>query len=147
MTTLTRFIFAISLFLGTSLQAMAEDNGDRFVLTLFTNAGQIQGTAMTLARTLAGEGHEVHILLCGPAGELAIADRMPETLEPRTITPRELMEEAMSAGASVSVCPLFLPNTAFGRYSTDDFVDGVTEDSDAQMAERLADPNTKVLGF
>lgn len=127
--------------------AQAEEAPERFVLTVYSNQGQLQGTAMNVAGSLVEENNEVHILLCGGAGELALRDRMPENLEPRGITPRELMEEVMANGVSVSVCPLFLPNTAFGRYDTEDFVADVTEDTPQQMAERLSEAGTRVLSF
>ncbi len=147
MNALFRSVFVGASLVLASLAASASESGERVLLTVFSGEGQIQGTAMNVATALANNDHEVHILLCGRAGELALRDRMPETLEPRTITPREMMEEAMTNGATVSVCPLFLPNTAFGRYGTDDFLEQVTEDSSEEMAERLTQADTRLLSF
>ena len=55
----------------------------------------------------------VHLLLCGPAGDIALAtapEAATKVVTPKGMTVRTLLEALMAKGATVDVCALYLPN-------------------------------------
>lgn len=141
-----RHLFATAALLLALLPATLLAS-DRVLLTVYSSDGPVQRTAMALAASLADDDAEVHILLCGKAAEIGLSNHRPEALEPRAISPQEVLQRAITNGATASVCPLFLPNMAFGRYSSSDLLDGVSEDSEEDMHERLMNQDTRIIGF
>jgi predicted peroxiredoxin len=131
--------------------AAAADEGEApeaLVITLNSGQGQVQGAALELAGYLAREdGKDVHVVLCGEAGELALEQNIPPALEPRSVSPKEMLMEAMTAGAEVYLCHLFLPNARIRQYDEDDLVDGITQIGPAAMAELVQQPLTRILGY
>ncbi len=148
--TMNRLLIAFALLLAWSLPTFA-DNGsdaDTYVITLNSGEGQVQGAALELAAYLAREGDkDVHVVLCGDAGELAIERNIPPSLEPRSVSPKEMLMEAMTGGAEVHVCHLFLPNSGHRQYEEDDFDEGITQINPRRMAELVSAPGTRILGY
>jgi predicted peroxiredoxin len=96
----------------TAFSAQAEDQKN--LVTILTEENpQTQLMAMVLTMQAAQQGAAPHILLCGPAGDLALKDA-PEAATkgqpPRGMSPQGLMKKIMALpGAKVEVCALYLP--------------------------------------
>lgn len=133
--------------------ALADDNSDdgddtRDVLLLVTSEqDQVQGQAMNTASELAQRDHSVHIILCGEAGELALEENIPQALAPRDISAKELMQEAMSFGATVEVCHLFLPNSGYRQYEEDDLLEEVTVNNPEDKADMISRGDMRVVSY
>lgn len=125
-------LFATSLFAAT---AHADEDSESILINVNSSQGQVQGMAMELASKLAQEDKEVRIVLCGDAAELALEENIPSSLRPRDVSPKEIMLEAASLGATLHVCHLFLPNTRFGQYDEDDLVEEASIISAEDLAE------------
>ena len=97
---------------------------------------------------LAGQALEqkadVRVLLCDAAGDIAVAGKDMPKLKPRDVTPQQMLQGLIKAGATVEVCALYLPNT--GRQPTD-LIPGVTPAKPADVAAHLLKPGVKSLGF
>ncbi len=144
-TLLNAFIAGLMLVL---VSAASADDEMTYVITLNSGKEQTQGMALELASTLAREdGVSVHVVLCGDAGELAIERNIPPALEPRSVSPKEMMLEAITFDAEVYLCHLFLPNSRARQYSEQDLEQGVSQINSARLAELVSGENTRVLGF
>lgn len=129
------------------LAAVADSEPEAFLISINTEEGQVQGMALTLATTLAQEGKEVRILLCGEAGELALEQNIPPSLRPRDISPKEMMMEAVSLGATVQVCELFLPNSGYRQYEASDLVPEVDEAKASEIAEFMLQSGVQTFSY
>jgi len=126
----------------------AQEEPPKLVTILTAPEPQTQLMAMVLTMQAAQQGADVHILLCGPAGDIALKDA-PETATapqpPRDMSPQGLMRAIMEkAGGRVEVCAIYLPGRG------DDasvLVDGVTAAEPGPMAAEIIGPNTRVMGF
>ena len=129
----------VALAFGASAQTQTE--------TFFnvTNAdNQSQGMAMVLASQMAEQKAAVRILLCGPAGQLALKSYEPAALKPKNITPKQMMTALIKGGATVEVCALFLPNA---EKTPADLIEGVTVAKPPEVAAYMAKPGVKAFGF
>lgn len=141
-------IIAIAATAGlTALPASAQD--ERKMLSIIsTPDAQTQLMAMVLTLQTAGQGVAPRILLCGPAGDIALKDA-PETATagqpPRDASPQGLMHRLMDdAGATVEVCAIYLP--ARGDDASV-LIEGVGVADPAEIGALIADPGTRVIGF
>jgi len=141
-------IIAIAATAGlTALPAGAQD--EREMLSIIsTPDAQTQLMAMVLTLQTAGQGVAPRILLCGPAGDIALKDA-PETATagqpPRDASPQGLMRRLMNdAGATVEVCAIYLP--ARGDDASV-LIEGVGVADPAEIGALIADPDTRVIGF
>lgn len=116
---------------------------------MFVNSGdnQVQGMAMTLASKLAQQEQTVRIVLCGEAAELGLQEFIPEALAPRNVSSKELMQEAMSFGATVQVCHLFLPNSGYRQYEEQDLLEEVTVNDPEEQAQEISRDDLRVMTF
>ena len=105
---------------------------------------QSQGMAMVLATQMVEQKAVVRILLCGPAGQLALKTYEPAALKPRNVTPKQMLAGLMKAGATVEVCALFLPNA--DRTATD-LTDGIAVAKPPEVAAYMLKPGVKAFGF
>lgn len=133
-----------ALALGTT--AAAEEKPD--LVTVLTSAEpQTQLMSMVLTMQSIQQGASAHILLCGPAGDLALKDAPASATapqKPRGMSPQGLMQSIMETGASVEVCAIYLPNEEVGA---DALLDGVTPAQPPAMAARLLAPNARIMSF
>ena len=86
-------------------------------LNVLVNSGEPQTQAMAMVlslMTIKKHKKEVNIVLCGAAGDLAdknikgIAVKRPNGKAP---SPKDHLKILIQKGASVQVCPLYLPNS------------------------------------
>jgi hypothetical protein len=131
---------------GTPAQ---ESEGAADLVTIVTTADpQSQLMAMVLTMQSVQQGAEAHILLCGPAGDLALADP-PESATapqpPRDMSPRGLMQTIVAqTPTTAEVCAIYLPGKGMDESA---LMDGVTAAKPDEMAARLLGENVRILSF
>jgi predicted peroxiredoxin len=134
---------ASAALLSLSLTATAQTQTEAFFNV--TNAdNQAQGMAMVLATQMLEQKVAVRVLLCGPAGQLALKTYEPAALKPRNVTPKQMMLGLIKAGATVEVCALFLPNA---ERSSSDLVEGVAVAKPPEVAAFMVKPGVRAFGF
>lgn len=128
--------------------AAAQDQPETLVTILTAPEPQTQMMAMVLAMQSAQQGVTPHILLCGPAGDLALKDA-PETATapqpPLGMGPQGLMAKiAELPGAKVEVCALYLPGLGADASV---LMDGVTVAKPPAMAAAMIAPRARVTSY
>lgn len=103
-----------------------------------------QGMAMVLSNQVQEGDADVRVLLCGPGAELAIEEQDGDILEPREVTPGQLLENLLERDVVVEVCAIFLPNT---DWTEEDLRDGVGVAEPPEVAEHMQRPETKLFTF
>lgn len=126
--------------------ARAADAVDRMLIILTSPDTETQGMALILANQVAGQGKQLHLLLCGPAGALALKGA-PDT---KVTTPggpmaiASLLAGLQAKGAKVDVCALVLP----GRQKTAaDLKDGIGIAAPPAIAAEMVDSRTRLATF
>lgn len=139
-----RLVTVIAATLGIAASAQAQEVPD-LVTILTSDEPQTQLMSMVLSAQALQQGADVHILLCGPAGDLALIEAPASATapqEPRGMSPQGLMQSVMQNGATVEVCAIYLPNKGVGQ---DALLDGISDADPAKMAARLLAPNTRIM--
>lgn len=142
-----KLILSALLAATAAASAFAED-ASKLVTVVTSAEPQTQLMAMVLTMQAAQQGAAAHILLCGPAGDIALRDA-PATATtgqpPRDMSPQGLMQMIREkTGATVEVCAIYLPGRG------DDasvLLDGIGVAKPDEMAGLLIAPNTRVLSF
>jgi hypothetical protein len=141
-----QILLATTLALATS-PAVAQDSKN--VLTILTAPEpQTQLMAMVLTLSAAQKGVPTRILLCGPAGDIALKDA-PETATagqpPRDMSPQGLMRMMMAeTGTTVEVCAIYLPGKGLAPSA---LIEGVGVAQPPAVAEVIVSPQTQVMSF
>lgn len=133
-----------ALALGTAATAQEKPG---LVTILATGEPQTQLMSMVLTMQAMQQGSDAHVLLCGPAGDLALQDAPAAATapqKPKGMSPQGLMQKIMEAGATVEVCAIYLPNKGVGPEA---LLDGVTPAKPPAMAARLLVDNTRIMSF
>ena len=143
--TLTLALAASTLIATSSVNAEPHSN----LVTVVTSPNpQTQLMAMVLTMQAAQQGSEAHLLLCGPAGDLALENApMSATAgqPPRGASPQGLMQMIRTeTGATVEVCAIYLPSKGEDQSI---LLEGITVADPAEMARKLLDTNTRVITF
>ena len=133
----------LTALMTLSLSAYAQTPTETF-FNVTSADNQSQGLAMVLATQWVEQKAAVRILLCGPAGQLALKTYEPAALKPRNVTPKQMMAGLMKAGATVEVCALFLPNA---DRTPADLTDGVTVAKPPEVAAYMLKPGVRAFGF
>lgn len=138
--TLLTFLFA-GLFAAVAAQA---DDPDHLVTIVTSDSSETQAMSMILTTQYVNGGGSAQVLLCDEAAELALEDSDvgSEEIRPMNRSPRELLGGLMQEGVEVQVCAIFLPNR---DETEDDLRDGVTVASPEDMAEAMAEPDTRLF--
>lgn len=142
-------IAAAAALLGAALAApvAAQDAAPRVLTVITAPEPQTQLMALILANASMEKGAAVQVLLCGPGGDLALAEP-PEAarapLPPRGLSPHGLLTRLAEAGAAVSVCAIYLPGLGLGPEA---LMEGVTVATPAAVAEMIVAPDVKLLSF
>ena len=135
----------IALSFSLTGQAIAGDMAKGLNVVVTTADHQSQLMAMVLSlQTLKKHEKKVNMVLCGPAGELALKTTQTPKLKPRNVSPTMLLKKIMSLGAKVTVCPLYLPNA--GK-TEQDLIDGITIAKPAAVAKKLLNKNFQNLSY
>ncbi len=126
-----------------SFNAQAEGAPELFVTVNSGNA-QTQGMALVLATQAMERKVPVRVLLCSEGGQLAVKGKESAVLKPRNVTPNQMLQGLMKAGAKVEVCALFLPNADL---KPTDLVEGVDVAKPGDVAAYLLQANVKTLSY
>ncbi len=93
----------------------------------------------------AQQGAAAHILLCGPAADLALKDAPASATAgqpPKDMSPQGLMQMIMKQpGAKVEVCAIYLPGKGVGQ---DALLDGVGVAKPGEMAKAVLDADASM---
>lgn len=114
-----------------------------FVIVTSENA-MTQMMAMVLSTQTLNQGRSVRVLLCGPAGNLALKGSKEQLFKPVNKSPQMLLKELIARGVKVEVCPIFLPNT--GKQPSA-LITGVTVGNPPVIAAALAEDGIKLLTY
>ncbi len=137
------FLAALSVSALTALPAMAA--GQKLLALLSSGDAEAQAFSLILANEARGAGHAVDLVLCGPAGDIALKSAPAAATRPVTPTGmsvRALLEKLVSQGGKVELCAIYLPNR---QLKPDAVIEGVSVGKPADVAARMADPAVKVV--
>ena len=117
---------------------------------LFVNIHSAQPMAQGAGLVLAGQALEqkatVRVLLCDAAADIALAGQQMPALKPRNLTPQQMLQGVIKAGAKVEVCALYLYLPNAGKQAGD-LIAGVTPARPAEVAAHLLKPGVQTLAF
>jgi hypothetical protein len=133
----------LAALIGLTPSAKADETADLFLFLTAADA-QTQGMALVLATQAVEQGHAARILLCGPAGDLALVDGRSPTLAPRDVTPQQMLQHLIGRGVPVQVCALYLPNA--GKTAAD-LLEGVSPAQPPAIAELMMRRETRLFTF
>jgi predicted peroxiredoxin len=120
--------------------------GTRFLSLLTAENNEAQALTFILANQLQSTGNQVEIVLCGPAGDVALATPPQGALAPVTpqgLSVRMLAERFIAQGGKLNVCAIYLPNR---KLSPEALMNGVAPTQPKDVAATMADPAVKVVG-
>ncbi|MDX5356733.1 MAG: hypothetical protein LPK12_03225 [Rhodobacterales bacterium] len=136
---------ALGLAFGTAAQA---EGPNRLVTILTAPEPQTQLMAMVLTMNAIASGAKAEMLLCGPAGDIALKDAPASATAgqpPRDASPQGLMRMMMEKnGLKVQVCAIYLPGKAADASI---LLDGVTPAAPDAMGAAIVAPGTSLLTF
>ena len=127
--------------------AFADDSPPNLVTVLTAPEPQTQLMAMVLTMQSIQKGANAHVLLCGPAGDMALKEAPASATEPQKpkgMSPQGLMGKIMETGAKVEVCAIYLPNKGVGPEA---LMDGITAAKPPEMAAKLLADDTRIMSF
>lgn len=134
-----------SLLLGAGLLALSlSSQATDLLVTINSASVMAQGAGLVLASQAIEQKAAVRVLLCDAGGDIAVVGQAMPSLKPKNVTPQQMLQGLIKAGAKVEVCALYLPNT--GRQLTD-LIAGVTPAKPADVVTYLLKPEVKTLAF
>ena len=114
------------------------------LMVLAAEDNMTQGMSLVLANQSLDQGAEVRVLLCGPGGQLGLQGHDGDVLQPRDVSPGQLLNRLIENDALVEVCAIFLPNT---EWTEDDLREGVGVAEPADVASWMLRPGAKLFTF
>jgi predicted peroxiredoxin len=125
--------------------AVCADQAKGLNVLITASERQAQMMAMVLSvQTIKKHGKEVNMVLCGSAGDLTLRSTKTEIMKPSDKSPTQLLNALLKMGASVEICPLYLPSV--GK-SKSDLIEGITVAKPPVVAGRLLDTDYKNLSY
>lgn len=140
-------LIALLATAGLVQVAHADEEVPKLVTVVTAAEAQTQLMGMVLTMQSLQQGSAVHMLLCGPAGDLALKDAPTSATapqKPKDMSPQGLMKAIMAKGGTVEVCAIYLPNKGVGA---DALLDGIGMAKPPAMAARLLADDTRILSF
>ena len=119
----------------------------RLVTILTSPDAQTQLMGMVLTMQSMQQGAEAYVLLCGPAGDLALKDAPAAATapqKPKGMSPQGLMQNIMAGGGMVEVCAIYLPNKGIAASA---LLEGVGAAKPPAVAARLLADKTRIMSF
>ena len=124
----------------------AQAQGQKILSIVTSENTEAQAMALVLANQAQAAGNSVHVLFCGPAGDVALKEA-PEAankvVTPKGMTVRTLIGGLLNKGGKADVCAIYLPNR---KLEAGALMDGVGVAMPGPMAAMMADPAVKVVG-
>lgn len=144
-----RTLATIATVAATALPALAETPvpADRLVTVVTAADPQTQLMSMVLTTQAVAKGTAVRVLLCGPAGDIALKDAPASATAgqpPRDMSPQGLLGGIIAKGATVEVCAIYLPGKGLGPEA---LIEGVGVAQPPAMADALLDRDAAVWSF
>lgn len=140
-------LLSAAVLLTTCFAANAESS-DKLVTVVTAAEPQTQLMAMVLTFQSIQQGSDAHIMLCGPAADMALKDAPASATtgqKPKDMSPQGLMKMIMEkSDTQVEVCAIYLPNAGLDASA---LLDGITSADPAEMARKLMADDTRVLSF
>lgn len=141
-----KLLLAATAALGLGSTAQAQEVPD-LVTILASGEPQTQLMSMVLTMQSIQQGANAYVLLCGPAGDLALKEAPASATapqKPQGMSPQTLMQKVMQSGATVEVCAIYLPNKGI-----DDtlLLDGIAAAKPPAVAARMLAPDTQIMSF
>ena len=133
-------LIVVAALLSTAAAVHAEE----LFVNIHSGNAMAQGAGLVLAGQALEQKATVRVLLCDAAGDIALIGKAMPTLKPRNVTPQQMLQGLIQAGAKVEVCALYLPNT--GKQASD-LITGVTPAKPAEVAAHLLKPGVNTLAF
>lgn len=127
-----------------AVSAQATQKAENLMVVVTSEDSLTQLMAGVLATQAKKQGADVEMLFCGKAGDLVIKGSKEVKLKPKNVSPNMLVKNLIKMGATVGVCPPYLPNA--GKTKAD-LVDGVNVVKPPKVASRMMDQNTKILSY
>ena len=143
----SKLFTSAALSLGMATGAHAEDPTK--LITILTSADpQTQLMAMVLTMNAMNAGADAEVLLCGPAGDIALADAPASATTgqpPKDASPQGLIKLLMAQkNLRVRVCAIYLPAK---RMDASVLLEGVTAAAPDAMGAAIVGSNTTVMSF
>ncbi len=113
-------------------------------VVLTAKDSQTQLMAMILSMKSLEQKKSVNVVLCSNAGDLAVKGMKSEVLKPIDKSPKMLLKGLIKKGASVKVCPLYLPNAGKDKSA---LIEGVSVANPKEVASKLLDSDYKLLSY
>ena len=126
------------------LSATSAVQAEELFVNIHSGNAMAQGAGLVIAGQALEQKAVVRVLLCDLAGDIALTGKEMPALKPRNVTPQQMLQGVIKAGAKVEVCALYLPNT--GRQASD-LIAGVTPAKPAEVAAYLLKPGVNTLAF
>ncbi|MEL6682970.1 MAG: hypothetical protein AAFQ09_10030 [Pseudomonadota bacterium] len=144
---LKKFLVSAAVVMSTVSHAIAEEVSD-LVAVVTSSQPQIQLMSMVLSVQAAQQGVNVHVLLCGAAGDMALKDA-PEAVTapqpPLNVSPQTFMTIlAANENTTIEVCALYLPGK---NIQQTDLLEGIGVASPGDMAALLTTGSARVISF
>ncbi len=144
---ISKILSVSALALGLATTAQAEDS-NKLITILTAPEPQTQLMAMVLTMNAMAAGAQAEMLLCGPAGDIALQDA-PETATagqpPKDASPQGLMKMMMAQnGLKVQVCAIYLPGMGADASV---LIEGVTAAAPDAMGAAIVADDTTVMSF
>jgi len=140
-------LVAAGLTLGAAAPMALAQDAAPLVTVVTADNPQTQLMSMVLTGQAAQQGHPVRVLLCGPGGDLALAEA-PESATagqpPMGASPQGLLMQLIEGGATVEVCAIYLPGLGADESV---LIDGVSVAEPPAMAGAMAAEGTIVWSF
>jgi hypothetical protein len=136
---------ALGLLAAVSAPAQAEER--KLVTIVATGEPQTQLMAMVLTMQAVSHGAVARVMLCGPAGDMALIDA-PDSVtapqKPKDMSPQSLMSAIMHRGVPVEVCAIYLPNKGLKQ---DALLPGIGVAQPPELAGALLADDVRILSF
>ena len=140
----THFLLSAALLvLGLAPTETAAQEATVFVV-ITSSDNMTQGMAMVLANQSLDQGAEVRVLLCGPGATLGLAEEDGDLLQPRNVSPGQLLNRLIANEVQVDLCAIFLPNT---RWTESDLREGVGIAQPTEVAAFMLQPGVRYFTF
>ena len=144
---LSKLITASAIALGLATTAQAE-SPNKLITILTAPEPQTQLMAMVLTMNAIAAGAQAEMLLCGPAGDIALQDAPASATAgqpPKDASPQGLMKMMMAQkGLKVQVCAIYLPGKGADASI---LLEGVTAAAPDAMGAAIIDDDTTVMSF
>lgn len=140
-------VVASLAFASATPEARASESAEKLFVILTSPDTETQAMALVLSNQSASAGTPVHLMLCGPAGNIALKEVPAEAkrvVTPTGMTVATLLEALKKKGAKVDVCAIFLPNR---KLKADSLGHGVGVARPPAIAAEMTAKGTRLATF